>query len=98
MGINPGNLQAVLNYLAASGRNELFNDFFMSRPKRATYQSKAAQNQLINICGDVDSSTIIKEIKKAKYFLILAGEAADISNMEQLYIVIKYVDQSSNAT
>jgi len=46
-GFNPGNLQAILNYLATCGRNELFNDFLMKGPKRATYRSKTTQNELI---------------------------------------------------
>ena len=97
-GFNPGNLQALLSYLATCRRIELSNDFFLNGPKRATYRSKTTQNELINICGDVVSSTIITEIKKAKYFSIMADEAADISKMEQLSIVIRYVDQSSNVT
>ena len=97
-GFNPGNLQAILSYLATCGRNELFNDFFLNGSKRATYRSKTTQNELINICGDVVSRTIINEIKEAKYFSIMANEAADISKMEQLPIVIRYVDKSSTAT
>ena len=37
-GFNPGNLKAILSYLATCGRNELFNDFFLNGPKRATYR------------------------------------------------------------
>ena len=67
-GFNPGNLQAILSYLATCGRNELFNDFFLNGPKRATYRSKTTQNELINICGDVVSRMIITEIKKQNFF------------------------------
>ena len=70
----------------------------MKRPKRATYRSNTTQNELINICGDIHSSTIINDIKKAKYFSIMADEAVDINKMGQLSIVIRYVDQSSNVT
>ena len=33
--------------------------------------------------------------KKAKYFSILADEAADISNLEQMAIVLHFVDKSA---
>ena len=78
-GFNPGNLHSILNYLTTRGREELSYGSFINRPKRATYRTKRTQNELINIYGDVVSSTIINEIQKAKYFLIMADEAADIT-------------------
>ena len=38
----------------------------------------------------------MKEIKKAKYFSILADEVADVSNTEQLSLVLRYVDDDNN--
>eukprot|EP00794_Sanderia_malayensis_P012338 gene12338-13612_t len=34
---------------------------------------------------------IVSEVKKAKYFSILADEATDVSNMEQMAVVLRYV-------
>ena len=36
-----------------------------------------------------------KRYKEARYFSILAEEAADISNVEQMAIVIRFVDSTS---
>ena len=36
---------------------------------------------------------IVDEIKRAKFFSILADEAADVSNLEQLALVLRFVNQ-----
>ena len=37
---------------------------------------------------------ILGDIKKAKYFTIMADETADISNQEQLVICLRWVDEA----
>ena len=56
-----------------------------------TYRSKTIQNEIIEICGAYISDAIVSEIKKAKYFSILA---IDCFNVEQLAIVLRFVDDS----
>ena len=46
--------------------------------------------------GSFITSKISTEIKFTKYFSILADEAADISNKENLSLVLRYVDSSKN--
>ena len=92
---NPGNLQAILSYLARCGNNKLFEDHFASAPKSATYRSKTTQNAIIDICGAMIGERIIEDVHSQKFFAILADEATDVSNAEQLSIVIRYVDSSS---
>lgn len=92
---NSGNLQEILKYLVSCGKNEVVEEHFNNAPKNATCGSKTTQNQLIDICGEIIKENIIEEIKKAKYFSILADEAADISNIEQMLVVIRFVDQHS---
>ena len=38
------------------------------------------------------------KIKKAKFFSVLADEVADVSNKEQMPLVIRYVDQDGSIT
>ena len=92
---NPGNLQAILSYLARCGNNKRFEDYFASAPKSTTYRSKTSQNAIIDICGAMISERIIEVVHSQKFFAILADEATDVSNAEQLSIVIRYVDSSS---
>ena len=60
-------------------------------PRNAQYTSKTIQNQLILIIGNYIRSEIIQEIKKAKFYTVLADELSDISNKEQLSISFRYV-------
>ena len=59
--------------------------------KNATYRSKTRQNQIINVVGDKVKSKIIGEIKKSKFFSILADEASNVSNKEQMSLVLRYL-------
>ena len=36
------------------------------------------------------------EVRKAKYFSILADEVADVSNTEQLSLVLRFVDENND--
>ena len=65
-----------------------------STPKNITYKSKTTQNEIIDICGDLLTKKITNEIRKAKLFSVLADEAADCGNVEQLSLVIRFVDET----
>eukprot|EP00795_Rhopilema_esculentum_P015975 gene15975-biopygen5349 len=64
-------------------------------PKNMTYRSKTTQNELINICGEFIISKLRSEIHEARFFSVLADEAADISNIEQMPLVIRFVDNQA---
>ena len=42
---------------------------------------------------DFISSSIVKEVKEAKYFTVIADETPDVSRKEQLAISLRYVDK-----
>ena len=90
--VNTGNFQEILKYGARCGNSSL-NDYLDAAPRNATYRSKTTQNQLIEICGDMLSSRIVEEVKHAKYFSILMDEATDCANIEQMSLVIRFVDK-----
>ena len=56
---------------------------------------KTTQNELIEICGSIIRSTLVSRIQAAGIFSVMADEAADASNKEQLAICIRFVDQTS---
>ena len=92
---NPGNMQEILKYLKKFVNNVLFDDYMLNAAKSATYRSKTTQNEIIEVCGELILSKLISKIKQAQYFSLLADEAADISKTEQLPLVIRFVDASS---
>ena len=60
-------------------------------PCNATYTSKTIQNEMIDVVGTVIRSDILKEVKKSKYYSIMADEITDLSNKEQLSLCVRYV-------
>ena len=56
--------------------------------------SKTIQNELICLCREEIITGIISEIKEASVFSILADEAKDFSNTEQILFVSRFVDKS----
>ena len=83
--------QRLLDFLIDSG-DKVLENHFRNAPRNATYRSKTVQNELIECCGEHIRSTIIQRIKDASFYSILADEAQDVSNMEQMPLVLRYVD------
>ena len=50
------------------------------------------RSQMIAICGDIIRSKLIKMIQKAGFFSVIADEATDVANDEQLSICVRFVD------
>ena len=62
-------------------------------PRHALYTSKTIQNEMISVVGSAIQDKIIKEIQAAKFFSLLADEVTDCANLEQVSIVIRFVDR-----
>ena len=56
--------------------------------KNASYISKTSQNELIYCCGNFIKDALVEDIKESKFFSILADEASDCSNQEQMSFVL----------
>ena len=61
-------------------------------PANAMYTSPAIQNDIANILGSQVKNTILKQVRRAEFFSLVADEVTDSSNREQLAIVLRYVD------
>ena len=55
-------------------------------PRNAAYSLKTIQNELIEAIDSCIRENIIQEVKKAKYYSIIADKVADISNNEHAVI------------
>ena len=62
--------------------------------KNVTYISKESQNDFIKHAGEAISDRIIEEAKKGGLYSIIADEARDCSNKEQMSLVLRYVDSN----
>ena len=91
---NHGNFLALLQYRVRGG-DSILQEHLMSCAGNARYTSKTIQNELITIGGDLIRESILDEIKEARFFAVIADEATDSSNSEQLAISVRFVDSSS---
>ena len=93
-GINV-NFIELLNFGVRRG-DKVLEGHLKQHQKNASYTSKTTQNKSITCCGQLISETIVAEIKKNKFYSILADEACDSAMKEQLSLFIRYVDSSNN--
>lgn len=88
---NPGNFKALLQFRVESG-DHVLKEHFETAPKNAVYSSKTIQNELIGVTGEWLTRKIVDQVKEARFFTVLADEVSDVSNTEQMSIVVRYVD------
>lgn len=90
-GRNTGNFQELLDFRVNSG-DRILEEHFKTAKRNANYRSKTIQNEMISCCGEYISQSIIKEIKESGMFSVLADEGKDVSNKEQMVLVVRFVD------
>lgn len=90
---NPGNFLATLKLLADS-EPLLKQHIEAPSKKNAHYMSPHSQNEVIAIIGDMIQSSIVQEIRTAKFFTIMADEVA-CHNSEQMPLCIRFVDETN---
>ena len=92
---NSGNFQALLNFRVEAGDKVLANHF-ANGPRNTIYCSKTIQNEIIEVLGTYIQDKIVAEINEAGAFSLLADEASDSSNKEQLPLILRLVDKERN--
>ena len=60
--------------------------------KYTIYISKEIQNQLIKLLSTQIQNSILSDLKKAKYYTIIMDCTPDVSRIEQMTMVIRFVD------
>ena len=93
--VNPENFLSLVN-LAVDLDFPVLEEHSSNCPKNTTYNSKTIQNELVDICAKQVVGKCMTEINDSGMFYILADAAVDISNVEQMPIVIKYVEMSND--
>ena len=89
---NPGNFQVLLDFRRDSG-DRILEEHFKTAAKNARCTSKTVQNELISCCGELITKTPCEEVRDSKFFSVLADEAQDCSNKEQMPVIILFVDK-----
>ena len=87
---NHGNFLALLQFRVQAG-DEVLGHHLKIAPANALCVSKTVQNELISICGNWIQENVLKEIRDAGFYSVIADEATDAANQEQLSTTIRYV-------
>ena len=95
---NPGNFITLLKFRAHGGDTVLSDHLrTASAHRNALYTSKTIQNEIINICGDIIREAILADVREAIFFTIMADEATDSVNDEQLAVSVRYVNSRTKS-
>ena len=87
---NKGNFCELVQFRAKT--DNVLQNYLEKAPRNAVYTSKTIQNEMISVVVAEIKKKIIEEIQTAKYFSLLADEVTDCGNLEQLSVVIRFVD------
>ena len=89
--MNEGNFIQLVQFHAQT--DKVLADHLSNCPRNGRYTSKTIQNELLQVTGDKIRSEILEEVKQAKFYSIIADEVTDISNKEELSLVIRYLHE-----
>ena len=90
-----GNFIESLNFRVRAG-DKVLENHLKTCGKNRSYISKTSQNKIIKCCGQVICEKIISDVKKSKFYSIIADEAADSSHKEQMSLILRFVDADMN--
>ena len=86
---NEGNLVELVRFQAET--DPILSSHLSKSPRNARYTSKTIQNELVSVIGNSIQSDILHEVKRARFFSIIADEVTDVANREELSIAVQYV-------
>lgn len=85
---NHGNFLALLQFRVLAG-DKVLEEHLQRALGNALYTSKTIQNEMINICGNLIRQKLLKSVHDGHFFSVIADEATDASNKEQLSLTIR---------
>lgn len=91
---NEGNFRALLRLRVESG-DEILKQHLLTAKRNATYTSWRIRNEITSACNNIILHKLVQKVNEAKCFSVIADETADISNVEQLSLCVKYIDQAN---
>ena len=95
---NQGNFLETLKLLTKYNAviKEYISIIQLSSKCMTTYLSPTIQNELIELLGKKVKHLILEGIKAAKHFSILLDNTPDVSHIDQMALIVRYVKVDSN--
>lgn len=90
---NDGNFRSLLRYLALYYDDEL-KQHLLNSPGNAMYISPEIQTSIIEIAGNWALRQIVDRVNASGFFSVIADETTDSSTLEQLTIVVRYLEET----
>ena len=82
-----------MNFRIEAG-DTILGEHLSTAARNATYISNTIQNQIIHVLADQVRQNIIQRVQAAKQYTAIADEVTDVSNKEQLSIVLRWYVES----
>lgn len=89
---NDGNFRALLRMRIRAGDTDLQGHVETSAAN-SQYTSPQIQNELIDITSKLITESLVKDVKKAKIWSLLADETQDRNKRELLVLVVRYIGE-----
>ncbi len=86
------NFQAVLNLQQETDAN--LKEHLSKGKAREKYTSHRIQNDMIDLQASQITNTILHKVHKAKWFSLMADESPDISVLEQVALILRYLEDT----
>ena len=90
---NQGNFREILTLVA--NHDAVVREKLQDGPHNAMYTSPEIQNTILEIMGSLVRDKVCNAVREATVFSILADETKDASKVEQMAIVLRYVDTNT---
>ena len=79
--VQHGNFWALIQFCVAAG-DAVLKDHLAQSSRNATYTSFPIQNQILDVLGSTIVRKILRAVKNASYYTLIADEVTDCSNKE----------------
>ncbi|KAL2102372.1 hypothetical protein ACEWY4_001540 [Coilia grayii] len=87
------NFQAFLKYRAKG--DTTLKQYLQLAPANTNFCGHQIQNEIIELCGNQIQNAILRKCRSAEWFSVILDETADVSNTEQVSILVRYVHNES---
>ena len=91
---NNGNFLSIIELL--SRYDPVLNELLTKRESKLTYLSYKIQNELIELLASAVHKNIIDDITNAQFFSVITDTTQDITKVDQLSQIFRYVDVEKN--